>query len=301
MEDLERPRRRGPALSLACMLCVIALPCQGEPVSISPRWEVNYPPAPNGKAGESTAVLVDGHSLLVSVITQGADASKGTVKLGSRSVSAKLVGLDPVSRLAFFKAEGVSAPKPTIWLNEVGGNSSTGLMAVTPSGTLKCRTNGWVKQVGGKILPLALLRVSFEQSVPPPGSPITDTEGRIVAVVFQASGSGNTGYAIPAEAVHRVKKDVCGGGKLVRGWLGLSLRAETQSPQVVRVLPGSPADQVGIQPSDVIQSVAGHSISDYADAANAFFYLIPGQPVQLRLLRGAEQLEFTLTPTKPAE
>ena len=98
-----------------------------------------------------------------------------------------------------------------------------------------------------------------------------------------------------------MKKDVCSGGKLVRGWLGLSLRAETQSPQVVRVLPGSPAAQVGIQPSDVIQNVGGHSVSDYADAANAFFYLIPGQPVQLRLLRGAEQLEFTLTPTKPAE
>lgn len=301
MEDLGRPRRRRPALMLAGMLFAITAAGLAQPVSISPRWEVNYPPAPNGKAGESTAILLDGHSLLVSVITQGADATNGTVKLGNRSVSAKLVGHDPVSRLAFFRVEGLTAPKPTIWLNEVGGNSSAGLMAVAPSGTLKCRANGWVKQVGGKILPLALLRVNFEQSVPPPGSPITDAEGRIVAVVFQSSGAGNTGYAIPAEAVHRVKKDVCSGGKLVRGWLGLSLRAETQSPQVVRVLPGSPAAQVGIQPSDVIQNVGGHSVSDYADAANAFFYLIPGQPVQLRLLRGAEQLEFTLTPTKPAE
>lgn len=301
MEDLGRPRRRRPALILAWVLGASVFPCFAEPVTISPRWEVDYPPAPNGRAGESTAIPLDGHSLLVAVITQGADPSKGSVKLGNRSVTAQVVGYDPVSRLAFFKAEGVSAPKPTIWLNEVGANTSSSLMAVTPSGTLKCRTNGWVKQVGGKILPLALLRVNFDQAVPPPGTPITDTEGRVAAIVFQSAGSGNTAFAIPAEAVHRVKKDVSGGGKLVRGWLGLSLRAETQSPQVVRVLPNSPAAQAGIQASDVIQSVAGHSVSDYADAANAFFYLVPGQPVKLRLLRGAEQLEFTLTPTKPAE
>jgi len=301
MEDLGRPRRRRPAWILAGMLLAMLCPAVGEPVSISPRWEVDYPPAVNGRAGESTAVLLDGQSLLVAVITQGADVSKGSVKLGSRSITSQLVGSDLVSRLAFFKVEGVSAPKPTIWLNEVGSNASASLMAVTPSGTLKCRTNGWVKQIGGKVLPLALLRVSFDQAVPPSGSPIADAEGRIVGVMFQPTGSGNTGYAIPAEAVHRVRKDVSSGGKLVRGWLGLSLRAETQSPQVVRVLPGSPAALAGIKPSDVIQSVAGHPVSDYADAANAFFYLVPGQAVQLRLLRGAEQLDFTLTPTKPVE
>jgi hypothetical protein len=301
MEDLGRPRRRRPALMLAGMLLATVCPAVAEPVSISPRWEVDYPPAANGRAGESTAVLLDGHSLLVAVITQGAEVSKGSVKLGNRSITSQLVGCDLVSRLAFFKVEGVTAPKPTIWLNEVGANASASLMTVTPSGTLKCRSNGWVKQIGGKVLPLALLRVNFDQAVPPSGSPIVDSEGRVVGIMFQPAGSGNTGYAIPAEAIHRVRKDVSGGGKLVRGWLGLSLRAETQTPQVVRVLPGSPAAQAGIQPSDVIQSVAGRPISDYADAANAFFYLTPGQPVQLRLLRGSDQLDFTLTPTKPAE
>lgn len=301
MEDLGRPRRRRPALKLAGMLVALLCPLAAEPVSISPRWEVAYPPAANGRAGESTAVLLDGQSLLVAVMTQGADVSKGSVKLGSRSISSQLMGCDPVSRLAFFKVEGVASPKPTIWLNEVGANASASLIAVTPSGILKCRTNGWAKQIGGKVLPLALLRVSFDQAVPPSGSPITDSDGRIAAIMFQPSGAGNNGYAIPAEAVHRVRKDVSSGGKLTRGWLGLSLRAETQSPQVVRVLPGSPAALAGIQPSDVIQNVAGRQISDYADAANAFFYLIPGQAVQLRLLRGTDQLDFTLTPTTPSD
>lgn len=40
-------------------------------------------------------------------------------------------------------------------------------------------------------------------------------------------------------------------------------------------------------------------ITDYADAANALFYLVPGQPVRVKLLRGTHPLEFTVTPTGP--
>jgi hypothetical protein len=47
--------------------------------------------------------------------------------------------------------------------------------------------------------------------------------------------------------------------------------------------------------------VGSRQISDYADAANAFFYLIPGQAVRVKLLRGVDQLDFTLTPTRVPE
>lgn len=273
--------------------------CLGQAVTIAPRWQVSYPPAANGRASESTAVPVPGESNLVAVVLAGADAFNPTVRLGNRLVPVQVIGHDPVSRLGFFKVEGSLAPKNVAWLQDSGGGTSTGLQAMAPDGPVKCRTAGWVKQVGGKILPLALLRVNFERAVPPPGTPLLDSEGRVAGIVFQSSGTGNTGYAIPAEAVHRVRQDVCNGGRLVRGWLGLSLRAETQSPQIVRVLPGSPAAAVGIRPADVLLTIGTRQISDYADAANAFFYLIPGQPVRVKLLRGVDQLEFTLTPGPP--
>ena len=31
-----------------------------QPVAVSPRWQVNFPPAANGRPGESTAVPVNG-------------------------------------------------------------------------------------------------------------------------------------------------------------------------------------------------------------------------------------------------
>ncbi len=170
---------------------------------------------------------------------------------------------------------------------------------MTGAGPQACRATGWIKQVGNKVLPLALLQVSFNQAVPPPGTPLVDSQQRIAAIVFQSSGNGNIGYAIPADAVHRVRRDLANGGRLRRGWLGLSLRAESTSPKVVKVLANSPAANAGIQPADVLLSVDSRRIADYADAANAFFYLVPGQPVRVKLLRGTKPLEFTVTPTRP--
>lgn len=107
------------------------------------------------------------------------------------------------------------------------------------------------------------------------------------------------GYAIPAEAVHRVRQDILQGGRLIRAWSGIALRAESQTPQISRILPDSPAASAGIQANDVLLSIGTRRIVDYADAANAFFYLIPGQPVSVKLQRAGSPMEFTLTPIKP--
>lgn len=283
------------------MLTASAMTCLAEPVRINANWQVSYPAAAKGRPGTSTAVPVNGDAILVSVLSTGTDASRPSVRMGNQSTPAQILGADPVSRLGFVKVKGPVKPKKTLWANNAARGIGVPLNAQTAAGPVKCRATGWVNQIGGKVLPLALLRVNFEKSVPAPapGTPISDSSGQIIGLVFQAAGGGNTGYAIPAEAVHRVRRDVCDGGHLVRGWLGLSLHAENQSPQVVRVLPNSPAAKAGIRPKDLLLTVGTRKISNYADAANAFFYLIPGEPVRVQILRGAEPKTFTLTPTRP--
>jgi len=108
-----------------------------------------------------------------------------------------------------------------------------------------------------------------------------------VAVVFQQVAGGDAAYALPVEAIQRVRRDILTSGDLVRGWLGISFRAEIATPQVTRVVPGSPSDKVGIRTNDVILQIGDRVVSDYADSANAFFYLAPGDAVKMRLLRGA--------------
>jgi S1-C subfamily serine protease len=299
MSDLECLRRRRPAKLLTWTLLLSASLSFAQPVAISPQWLVNFPASANGKPSQAVAVPTPGGSLMVTIVAPGSDAGNPAVRLGNNLVSVTPAGYDPVSRLGFFQVSGNPAPKSLDWLENSSTSMGKPLRAVTSRGVVNCRSTGWVKQVGGKILPLALLQLNFDQAVPPAGTALLDASGQVAGIVFQASGSGNTGYAIPAEAVHRVKRDITKGGRLVRGWLGLALRAESQSPQIVRVLPNSPAAAVGIKPADILLSVGTRQISDYADAANAFFYLIPGEPVEVKLLRGVDQYQFTMTPTKP--
>jgi S1-C subfamily serine protease len=298
MVELEIPNRRW---SVRVLLVAVALASasHAQPTVASPRWQVTFPAAAHGASSESTAVSIGGDSTMVIIMAAGANASSAKLLLGSRSVPHKLIGQDPVSRLGFVQVQGSVPPKAMGWVEDSGNYSNTSLQVFGAESITKARSTGWVKQVGGKVLPFSLLQVKFSPSVPPPGTPLLDEAGRVVAVVFQGSGSGNTGYAIPAEAVHRVKYDVDNGQPLIRGWLGLALRAESQIPLISRVLPDSPAAAAGIKPNDVLLSIGSRQITEYADAANAFFYLIPGQPIRVKLLRGGEPLEFTLTPTKP--
>lgn len=298
MVDLECPSRLWSA-RLICMVAASVTGSLAQPIAVAARWHVNFPAAANGQAGESTAVPVSADSIMVVVVSAGADAMSPKLQVGSRSIPLKVIGYDPVSRLEFIKIEGDMTPKPMGWVEDAGANSNAALQSMEPSGPVKCRSTGWVKQVGGKILPLALLRVNFSRAVPAPGTPLVDEAGRVVAIVFQNAGSDNIGYAIPAEAVRRVQQDICDSGQLTRGWLGLTLSAESKMPRVIRVLPDSPAAAAGIRPNDVLLSIGSRQVMDYPDAANAFFYLIPDRQVQVKLLRDVEQLEYTVTPVKP--
>jgi len=270
-----------------------------EPLAVHEPMLASYPPLPDGRACESVAVPVNRDALLVSVVAPGANPANPSLLMGNRRVAVRLIGYDPVTRLGFFQTKEVAAPHTAEWLDDARGCVGSTLRAETAGGPVKCLATGWIKQIGGKVLPLALLRVNFDRAVPPAGTALTEPGGRVVGIVFQSAASGNTGYAIPAEAVHRVQRDLVKGGRLVRGWLGLVLHSESQSPRVVRVLPDSPAAGAGILPGDVLLAVGSRQISDYADAANAFFYLVPGETTQVKLLRGGKPLALALTPSRP--
>lgn len=295
MEDLETARRR--MLAGAGLLWVLAVVSGfgADPVMMLPRLRMGQV-AGVVPQGETAAVAMADGKAWVTVMSGPGAGEASQVRVGDREVALEPIGHDAVSRLQFFKVVGGTGAKPMIWLDEVGVNDSAELSAVMAGGKQRCRTTGWAKQVGGKILPLSLLRVTFDRGVPAAGTPLVDGAGRVVALVFQAAETENTGFAIPAEAVHRVRKDVCNGGKLVKGWLGVSLKPGLQSPQVVRVLPGSPAAEAGVQPGDVLVRIDRRDLTEYADAANAFFYLVPGKVVSLRVLRGVETVDFQVVP-----
>lgn len=256
------------------------------------EWEVDFPALKDGRPCHSAAAPFEDGSMLVTVVLSGADAGHPEVKLDGKPVAVEWIGHDPVSRLCFLKPGQPIRAAGSGW--EAKAPQAAGVELSCATG--RARTSGWIKQLGTKVLPLALLHVNFDGPVPPPGSPLMSGRGLLSAIVFQQASGGNGAYALPVEAIHRVRRDILKSGDLVRGWLGISLRAEIPTPQVTRVVAGSPADRVGIRTNDVILQVGERVVADYADSANAFFYLAPGDPVRMRLLRGADAMEVTVTP-----
>lgn len=277
------------AVGVCCMLLSAASFSQADDY-----WTVSL--QSEGRSVASSAVALDWGKgpVLVTVSTDGGDISQPIVAQGAKRVESRLAGFDEISRLCFFRPNESERVKAPVWAASAPSGEGV-VLKITKGGTeFVGRTEGWVNRIGGKVLPFALLRVGFGGVKPAAGTPMLDESGRVAAVVFR-NGEESV-YAIPAEAVHRVARDVAQDGRLRKGWLGVSLRVENESPRIVRVIPGSPAADAGLREDDLITKIASRPMGSYADVANSFFYMVPGQAVDLEVRRGESLLAFTLLP-----
>ncbi len=288
-----RPVNRHFALSLLRVLPVFAL-VSSQVFSQPKPVKIGFLPSDLS----ACAVTSPDDTLLVSVFTGPSDFSSAHGINGPDKASLTFIGRDKVTRLCFFQNQRVVPAEAKLWRKRfltASGSPPGTLQALTPSRSINCRFDKWVTQVGDKVLPLGLLLISFQEQVPPAGTPLADPEGRIAGLILQPA-SANTAYAIPAEAVQRVSGDITRHRKLVRGWLGISLSTESQIPRITRVWPDSPAAKEGLRENDVIVKAGGYVTERYPDAVNALFYSIPGQATSLEILRGSERLPFQITP-----
>ncbi len=255
-------------------------------------WSAVFPGA-DGESVSAAFAVGDGRHV-VSVALSGVKADEGRLRLEGRELPAEVFS-DPVSRLVVFRMTG--PPGQALALMQA---APAGAGAAVKSGAGdNGKTTGWIKRVEGKILPLAMLTIDYAGTPPPPGTPLLDASGRVLAVSHQSTGP-NSGYALPAEVVKRVLEDVLQGGQVSRGWIGLKLRPEAAMPQVTAVHEKSPSAVAGIKAGDILLEVGPRHLGDYSDAVNAFYFLRPGAPVDVRLKRGEQVIAVSVTPVERA-
>ncbi len=81
----------------------------------------------------------------------------------------------------------------------------------------------------------------------------------------------------------------------VGGVLGVRLGDEHNGVAVEGVLPDSPAEKVGVQTGDVITHVEGNETTTRAELVNAVRAYRPGDTVTVRIRRGDETVDFSVT------
>lgn len=213
---------------------------------------------------------------------------------------AKRVGTDYATDLAVLK---INPPKPMPYLSF--GNTNTtpvGAWDIAIGNPYDLSSTVTVGVVSAKGRPLTighrnyknLLQTSAAINPGNSGGPLLNLKGQVIgintAVESQAQGIG---FAIPTTTVQKILPQLMKNGHVSRPWLGVFITTDSSSfaqqynlptskgVVVINVEPGSPAEQAGLTPGDVITKVDGNSVTTAAELENAVKSHSVGSSVQL--------------------
>jgi serine protease Do len=145
-----------------------------------------------------------------------------------------------------------------------------------------------------------------------------NVRGELVGIntaIFSTSGGyQGIGFAIPSSMAKVVMENLIGKGKVVRGWLGVSV--QTITPDLARqfdlkedkgalvgdVTQGSPAEKAGIKRGDVITGYDGKEVDEPSNLRNMVAGTPPNREVTLNVLREGKPVTIRVTIAElPAE
>jgi S1-C subfamily serine protease len=242
---------------------------------------------------------------------------------GGTAVAATIVGRDPGTDVALLRvdsADGVDGagltpiergPAPRV------GNlallvARPGRGVATSSGVVSALGGPGRTWRGGRLEGVIWTDASFYPGFS--GGPLVDTAGRMIGMATSQFGSGS-GLAIPVETLERVTAALQQHGTVRRGYLGVSsqavelpeaLRQKVAAGQngqagqesallVVGVESGGPADRGGVIIGDLLVALGGQPVRTTDDLLGQLGSERVGQATPVKVLRGGEVHELTVT------
>ncbi len=149
------------------------------------------------------------------------------------------------------------------------------------------------------------------------GGPMFNMKGEVIGIntaIFSPSGgSVGIGFAIPASSAQPVIEQLINNGEVSRGWLGVNIQevtasiaealnlGEAKGALVSNVTPGSPADDAGIKPRDVIISFNGKSVTEMRKLPRMVAATAVGKTVKVSVWRDGGEKKLSVTIGKLAE
>jgi 2-alkenal reductase len=267
--------------------------------------------------------VVENANLVVVVFQDGSEAK------------ANVVGTDPYSDLAVVKVEKLPDSATPLPLGD-SSTVQTGDWVVAignPFGLSSSMSLGIVSAVGRTIptgtsfsIPEA---IQTDAAINPgnSGGPLLNMQGQVVGVNAQIASNGamansGVGFAIPVNTVRQVIPTLIDVGAYQWSWLGIegtsvnTFIAQANNASVdrgayiVHVVPGSPAEQAGLQGGDslttidgvdvptggdIITQLDGKAINDYSELLTLIAEKKPGTSVTLTILRNGQQQQVNAT------
>jgi len=263
--------------------------------------------------GIGTGMIIDGEGHILTNHHVVSGATKITVKMTSgEEFEARIIGADPKTDLAVIK---IKAPKDIP--NLTFGDSN------------KLRVGEWVVAIGNprgleQTVTAGIISAKHRTGILDPssyqdyiqtdaainpgnsGGPLLNLTGEVIgvnaAIVSESGGFEGIGFAIPSNMAMAIADALIKTGRVVRGWLGLSVQEVTASlakslslkvlkgALVADVVKGGPAEKAGIQRGDVIVNLEGGAVESANDFRNRIAASRVGRKVEIGLLRKGERI-----------
>lgn len=263
--------------------------------------------------------IIDKEGYIVTNNHVVADADQIRVKLSNKKeYSAKIVGRDSKTDLALIKIEDASDLQALPLGDSEKLKVGTWVLAIgSPFGLEQTVTAGIVS-AKERIIGAGPYDdfIQTDASINPgnSGGPLLNLKGQVVGIntAIVARGQG-IGFAIPVNMAKRVVAQLKERGEVTRGWLGVQIRDLDENLSsyyqlkpfsgvfVEKVVPGDPADQAGIQASDIIISVDGQTVASGRELANIVANTPVGQKTKVRLIRDGKKKTIVVKVAKQAD
>jgi putative serine protease PepD len=295
-------------------------------------YDIFFTPYASASSGSGVVVDAKGHIVTNNHVVEKAARLEVTLSDESKW-PAEVVGTDPASDLAVVR---IKAPAdklhPTRFGDSAGLKVGQKVLAIgNPFGLEQTLTTGIVSSIRRylKINEIEMENVIKTDAAINPGNsggPLLDGEGRLIGIntaIFSPSG-GNVGigFAVPADTVKRVVKELLEKGYVSYAWLGIEMQTLTpgyaealelpveRGVLIGRIARKGPADRAGLQGGstrvivgntrllvggDIIVEADGRPVASADELQRVLRGRKPGDTIRLTVVRDGKRTALPVT------
>lgn len=260
--------------------------------------------------GSGVIASSDGYIITNNHVIEKAEEIKVSLS-DKRDFKGKLIGSDPKTDIAVIKIDAKNLP--TIpWGDSDKLKVGEFVLAVgNPYGLNQTVTMGIISAVGRANVGIADYEdfIQTDAAINPgnSGGPLVNIRGEIIgintAIFSRTGGYQGIGFAVPSNMAKSVMEQLIKKGKVIRGWLGVSIQEintelarefglkDLKGALVGDVTPQSPASKAGIKKGDVILNYNGKVVDNVGNLRNMVAQTPAGTRVKLRIVRNKKEME----------
>jgi serine protease Do len=273
-------------------------------------------PRKHKQSGLGSGVIVDENGYILTNNHVIKDADEIVVKLSDkREFKGKVIGTDEKTDLAVIKIDSNALPVIKLGDSDALKVGETVLAIGNPFGLSHTVTSGIVSAKGRANVGIADYEdfIQTDAAINPgnSGGALANIKGELVGIntaIFSTTGGyQGIGFAIPSNMARVVMESLIKNGKVVRGWLGVSIQPLTpdlakqfnlkddKGALVGDVVENSPAEKAGFQRGDVIIRFDGKVVGDALSLRNMVASTTPNKEVSIEIIRDGNPKTLNVT------